>query len=665
MAIHIQTGLRPALLQELAEPNLAQTCLRFVNFMRWPVIAFVWLGTSLFSLAAEAQSSSAHPAHTRKVVTQYAITSANDRSDRDPKDWRLLGSNDDGQTWVTLDTRKDESFTERLQRRVFSIANSVAYNMYRFAMGSVNQPTLADSIQLAEFELISLSDENQRIADMAEELISAQGDNNPAEAAAYAFDRKLNSKWLDFSDENPQTRSSWLQIKYVPLSSQITTISQLIRLSKLQAERSRPVRIYGIITKVDLKRGILELMDTTARLTLPIDVQMTHYPIGQQVLLEGKSGVRLPAREGSNGSISSGPVVLQAQLKVQESYQPKPQRVENAVPGAPPMHPFAKVVTDYAITSANDTSGRDPLDWRLLGSNDDGQNWTTLDIRKGEIFSLRFQRRAFSITNSAAFNIYRLQIDSVRRPLSSSSIQLAEFELISPVTEDERSAGMAEELISAQDDNPPGEAAANAFDHHVETKWLDFAIANPTTRSSWLQVQYVPVNLQITNITQLKRLSKLHAAKGWPVRIEGILANVDLEKGTFYFVDRTGSLALPIDVQLTNHHAGQKVLLEGRSGFIVQEESKGFVRSEVTVLDPQVKLLKDRPPKPELIEVEQTLAIGALHPWAETEGMTQFVSQNKWGGILELVAERGRMTLIVPGANAAQLNRYFNLRVRE
>ena len=63
----------------------------------------------------------------RAVVTEYTITSANDAQERDPKDWRLLGSNDGGATWVTLDTRTNSAtWTARLQKKSFTFTNTTA-----------------------------------------------------------------------------------------------------------------------------------------------------------------------------------------------------------------------------------------------------------------------------------------------------------------------------------------------------------------------------------------------------------------------------------------------------------------------------------------------------------------------------------------------------------
>jgi PKD repeat protein len=91
-------------------------------------------------------------------------------------------------------------------------------------------------------------------------------------------------------------------------------------------------------------------------------------------------------------------------------------------------------VNQYTVTSANDAPQRDPADWRLLGSNDNGTNWTTLDARTNEVFGSRFLPRSFTFTNNNAYNLYRFQIDRVANPATANSVQLAELEFIgSPV----------------------------------------------------------------------------------------------------------------------------------------------------------------------------------------------------------------------------------------
>jgi hypothetical protein len=88
------------------------------------------------------------------------------------------------------------------------------------------------------------------------------------------------------------------------------------------------------------------------------------------------------------------------------------------------------VVTNYTLTSANDAPERDPADWALLGSNDGGVTWVTLDTQTNQLFTARYQTLGFPIASPAAFNLYRLRIDSVADPAIAVAVQLAEIELL-------------------------------------------------------------------------------------------------------------------------------------------------------------------------------------------------------------------------------------------
>jgi len=89
------------------------------------------------------------------VAMQYTITSAEDFSDRDPKSWNLLGSND-GSAWTTLDTRTNEVFSGRSQKNSYTLTNSAAYTYYRLQINSVNEPATATGVQLAELEILGI-----------------------------------------------------------------------------------------------------------------------------------------------------------------------------------------------------------------------------------------------------------------------------------------------------------------------------------------------------------------------------------------------------------------------------------------------------------------------------------------------------------------------------
>jgi predicted alpha-1,2-mannosidase len=81
-----------------------------------------------------------------KLVT-YALTSANDHAERDPRDWTLKGSAD-GTDWKTLDTRTGETFAERFQTKTYDLTEPAEYRYFRLEItrnnGALTITQLAD-----------------------------------------------------------------------------------------------------------------------------------------------------------------------------------------------------------------------------------------------------------------------------------------------------------------------------------------------------------------------------------------------------------------------------------------------------------------------------------------------------------------------------------------
>jgi len=94
-----------------------------------------------------------------KVAKQYKLTTANDTWGRDPKNWKVLGSND-GTTWTDLDTQTDQltngvdsgANSNRMKTYTYDMSsNSTAYSYYRLDISANNGQPL---IQLADFEIL-------------------------------------------------------------------------------------------------------------------------------------------------------------------------------------------------------------------------------------------------------------------------------------------------------------------------------------------------------------------------------------------------------------------------------------------------------------------------------------------------------------------------------
>ncbi|KAK8807039.1 hypothetical protein WA158_003798 [Blastocystis sp. Blastoise] len=83
-------------------------------------------------------------------------------------------------------------------------------------------------------------------------------------------------------------------------------------------------------------------------------------------------------------------------------------------------------ISKYEITSANDMATRDPQDFTLSGSNDNGNSWILLDINAHVIFSARKETKSFLIpSNAVAYNMYKLEITS---SMGEDNCQLSEVE---------------------------------------------------------------------------------------------------------------------------------------------------------------------------------------------------------------------------------------------
>jgi predicted alpha-1,2-mannosidase len=68
-------------------------------------------------------------------VTTYALASAPDWPQRDPRSWTLQGSAD-GQDWRTLDTESGQTFGQRSQTRLFTVRHPGSYSRYRLAISA-------------------------------------------------------------------------------------------------------------------------------------------------------------------------------------------------------------------------------------------------------------------------------------------------------------------------------------------------------------------------------------------------------------------------------------------------------------------------------------------------------------------------------------------------
>jgi len=314
-----------------------------------------------------------------------------------------------------------------------------------------------------------------------------------------------------------------------------------------------------------------------------------------------------------------------------------------------------RALSGYALTSANDFPCRDPRDWRLQGSDDGGKRWHTLDARRNETFSTRLQKRVFMLTNPAAYGLYRLQIDSVRVPEGlpggATCVQLAEIE---PLYSGREGSGKFSVVVTAQGENAPMEGALAAFDGNASTKWLDFAEAGGTNKSSWIQWQYLAG--EEAPVISLRWLSAVRTRPPRPIglRLEGVVVAWVAESGTLGLLDESGFQFFKLRSSHIQGQPGDRVRLEGR----LQLEAGAWV-----VQQPELTRLGSLPVAAEL-QPGQPFAPQQSFLLGSAQGRIESVSIDRVQIDFKLAGANGEMMVKVPDARLQEIGLFAGCRVR-
>ncbi|MFE7153569.1 GH92 family glycosyl hydrolase [Streptomyces sp. NPDC057636] len=120
-------------------------------------------------------------------ITTYALTSANDHAERDPKDWTLKGSTD-GKEWTTLDTRTGESFADRFQTKKYDLQNPAEYQHFRIEFTKNNGAD--DATQLADLQLATADTGSPTTPDDMLSLVDKGPSGSPTAKAGAGFTGK-------------------------------------------------------------------------------------------------------------------------------------------------------------------------------------------------------------------------------------------------------------------------------------------------------------------------------------------------------------------------------------------------------------------------------------------------------------------------------------------
>lgn len=130
------------------------------------------------------------------IVTGISLQSANDAPERDPASYTIEGSNDDGATFELVASGDVPAFPARFATIILPFANTQPYESYRVIFPTVADGAAANSMQVAEVELLGTV-APQDVTQPGDDIV-ASSDNSPgSEGVANVIDNQP-TKYLNF-----------------------------------------------------------------------------------------------------------------------------------------------------------------------------------------------------------------------------------------------------------------------------------------------------------------------------------------------------------------------------------------------------------------------------------------------------------------------------------
>jgi hypothetical protein len=385
----------------------------------------------------------------RTIVSGIRLYTANDAEERDPRDYKLEGSNDGGATYTLISSNvlalpsgrngggaTVDPLAQNMQQVLFP--NTAGYTRYRLSFNNVKNNNNTGLMQIGEIELLGVVDTSVGLPTVAVTSTLANG----IVGTTATMSGSVNG--------NPFPTSFWIKkntggdvvltdgAKYSGATSTFLTINTLAFTDAgsyaLVAQNSQ-----GSVTSAPVVLTIFsDKKDITSDNTVnpPLTSTVTSFGGADEAGLEGTFAIDDTYASFENRG--SGP---------------------NAGAGFPPFGgPVGLVITPSQSTIVSglriyaneNNSGRDPLDYKLEGSND-GTTYTVLSsgavnlpLARNPIANtvgpvnfdgLPNSVREFLFSNGVSYTSYRLTFSDIRNggDVGESRIRVGEIELLGVV----------------------------------------------------------------------------------------------------------------------------------------------------------------------------------------------------------------------------------------
>lgn len=379
------------------------------------------------------------------------------------------------------------------------VVAGTTYQFVSWSDGGAESHTIVAGTQNESFtvDLVPIATDT---TDPGTGTITAQGENIASgEGKANAFDNDVTTKWLDFANGNPATRASWIQYEY-PNGERSTVSAYTITSANDDPERDP--RDWSLLGSND---GVnFTVLDTRTNEFFTQRQQTRQFVFSNDTAYDvyrlDIASIADPTSENSD-SVQLSEIEF---LGVAEGLPVLPI-VTVAASTATAMEGDPPVVGAFQFSRSGSTSGALDVDYTISGSASAGDFDETLT---GTV-TIPDGAASTTLLITPANDLLEEGDETVELTIVAKSNYVVgqQNQGVLTITDDDTpvepfdTTDVGPANITAQGQNGTSEPKEDAFDNNINSKWLDFANANPTTRASWIQYEYVGAQYVVSRYT--------------------------------------------------------------------------------------------------------------------------------------------------------------------
>jgi hypothetical protein len=421
------------------------------------------------------------------VVQCLTLQSANDAPERDPASYTLEGSYD-GVNFTLIASGDVPAFPARFWKNTIRFENNTPYLTYRLIFPTVSNAPSANSMQIAEVELLGFLAPTD-VTQPGDPIVATSNNSPGSEGVANAIDNQP-TKYLNFDELNTGftvtpsvggTLVSGLTLRSANDAPERDPASYLLE-GSLDGSSfftiasgdvpAFPARFFTNYVFFPNSRAY-----RSYRLTFPT---VSNAPSANSMQIAEVEFLGVATDLPQDVTQPGDPIVATS------NNSPGSEGVANAIDNQPTKYlnfdelntgftvsPSAglTVVNGLTLRSANDAPERDPASYELSGSYDN-VNFALISSGDVPAFPARFFTNTVLFENKVPYRHYRLIFPTVSNAPSANSMQIAEVELLGVLAPTDVTQP-GDPIVATSNNSPGSEGVANAIDNQP-TKYLNF-----------------------------------------------------------------------------------------------------------------------------------------------------------------------------------------------